>query len=66
MGIDEDLDRAMRLAAKAAVDFLVAEKGLTPADAVALASVACDVAIAQSVDLTQTVAARIPKAIFAR
>lgn len=42
MGIDVDLDRAMRMAVLETVGFLVAEKGLTPAKAFSLASLAVD------------------------
>jgi acetamidase/formamidase len=66
MGIDLDLDRAMRVATQHAVDFLVQEKGLTPADAYTVASVACDFHIAEAVDLTQVVVGKIPKSIFRR
>jgi acetamidase/formamidase len=66
MGIDIDLDRAMRLATQHAVDFLVQEKGLTPADAYTVASLACDFDVAEAVDLTQVVVGKIPKLIFRR
>jgi acetamidase/formamidase len=42
MGIDLDLDRAMRLATQEAVDFLIGERGLSAADAYTVASIACD------------------------
>jgi len=42
LGIHEDLDRALKLAVKEVVDYLVAEKGLTPANALSLASIAID------------------------
>ena len=64
MGIDVDLDRAMRVATQEAVDFLVKEKGLTPADAYILASIGCDFHVAEAVDLTQVVVGKIPKAVF--
>jgi acetamidase/formamidase len=48
------------------VDFLVREKGLTPADAYAVASVACDFHVAEAVDLTQVVVGKIPKEIVRR
>jgi acetamidase/formamidase len=66
MGIDVDLDRAMRIATAQAVEFLVREKGLSEADAYALASIACDFHVAEAVDLTQVVVGKIPKAIFRR
>ena len=64
MGIDLDLDRALRKAVAATVDFLVEERGLTPAQAFSLASIAVDFRIAEAVDLTQVVTAFVPKAIF--
>jgi acetamidase/formamidase len=64
MGIDIDLDRAMRLAVLEVVNFLVKEKGLTPAKALSLASIAVDFHVAEAVDLTQLVSGRIPKSLF--
>ena len=64
MGIDTDLDRAMRLATARVVEFLVKEKQLTPADAYALASIACDFHVAEAVDLTQVIVGKIPKSLF--
>jgi acetamidase/formamidase len=66
MGIDVDLDRAMRLATAEVIDFLTREKGLTPADAYTLASIACDFHVAEAVDLTQVVVGKIPKDVFRR
>ncbi len=64
MGIDLDLDRAMRNATRAVVDFLVREKELTPAEALSLASVAVDFRVAEVVDLTQVVVGHVPKNLF--
>jgi acetamidase/formamidase len=64
MGIDLDLDRATRHAAWGVVDFLVDEKGLTPAKALSLASIAVDFRVSEVVDLTQVVTGYIPKDIF--
>jgi len=64
MGIDLDLDRAMRKAVREVVDFLVAEKGLTPAKALSLASVAVDFRVGEAVDLTQIVTGYVPKEVF--
>jgi acetamidase/formamidase len=64
MGIDLDLDRAMRKAVRQTVDFLVAEKGLTPAKALSLASIAVDYRVGEAVDLTQVVSGYIPKEVF--
>jgi acetamidase/formamidase len=64
MGIDVDLDRAMRMAVLETVAFLVAEKRLTPAKAFSLASLAVDFQIAEAVDLAKLVTAKIPKNLF--
>ena len=64
MGIDLDLDRAARNATLEVVNFLVEEKGLTPAEALSLASIAVDFRVSEVVDLTQVVTGYVPKAIF--
>jgi acetamidase/formamidase len=64
MGIDVDLDVAMRAALRDALDFLQAEKGFTPAEAMSFASLAVDMNIGETVDFTQLVQARIPKRFF--
>jgi acetamidase/formamidase len=64
MGIDLDLDRAMRLAVQEVVNFLVAEKGLEPGYAYSLASIAVDFHVGEAVDQTQIVTGKIPKSIF--
>ena len=64
MGIDLDLDRAMRKSVTETVRFLVEEKGLTPAKAFSLASLAVDFQVAEAVDLAQLVSAKIPKSVF--
>jgi acetamidase/formamidase len=64
MGIDLDLDRAMRKAARETVDFLVQEKGLTPAKALSLCSIAVDFHIAEVVDGTQVVVGKVSKSLF--
>jgi acetamidase/formamidase len=64
MGIDLDLDRAMRKSVAATVDFLVQEKGMTPAKALSLCSIGVDFRIAEVVDTTQVVVGSIPKALF--
>lgn len=64
MGIDLDLDRAMRLAVQEVVKFLVEEKGLEPGYAYSLASIAVDFRVGEAVDQTQIVTGNIPKAIF--
>ena len=64
MGIDLDLDRSLRKAVMATVDFLVQEHGLTRSQAFSLASIAVDFRVAEAVDLTQVVTAFVPKAVF--
>jgi acetamidase/formamidase len=66
MGIDHDLDRAMRLATLEVVKFLTEEKGLTPAKAFSLASIAVDFHAAEVVDGTQLIVGKIPKDLFLR
>jgi acetamidase/formamidase len=64
MGTDEDLNKAVRIAVDEAVDFLMAERNLSRADAYMLASVAVDLHITQLVDKNKGVHAMIPKKIF--
>ncbi len=66
MGIDLDLDRAARNATWEVVNFLGEEKGLSPAEALSLASIAVDLRVSEVVDLTQVVTGYIPKSIFLR
>ena len=63
-GLDVDLNVAARIALQEAVDFLQAEKGMTAADAYALASLAVDLGIGEAVDVVNLVYAKIPKNIF--
>jgi len=64
MGLDVDLGAAMKHATQEAVNFLTTEKGLSPADAYALASVAVDFHVGEAVDFVQMVYGAIPKRIF--
>ena len=64
MGIDVDLDRSMKLAVAEAVKFLVDEKGLTPAKALSLCSIAVDFHVAEAVDGRQVIAGKIAKSMF--
>ena len=64
MGIDVDLNRAMRLAVQQVVDFLVTEKKMTTTEALVLASVGCDFHVADAVDLAQVIVGKIPKSVF--
>jgi acetamidase/formamidase len=63
-GLSVDLNEATRIAVQEAVDFLQAEKGLSAADAYALASLAVDLGIGEAFDVVNLVYARIPKNIF--
>ncbi len=64
MGMDLDLDVAMKQAAQETVNFLRDRKGLSAADAYALASIAVDFRVAEAVDAVQMVYGAIPKKIF--
>lgn len=66
MGIDGDLNRAARKATLETIDFLVKEKGLTPAKALSLCSIAIDFRIAEVVDGTQVVVGSVAKSLFLR
>ena len=66
MGIDKDLDEAMKIAVREAVELIVAEKKLDRDDAYMLCSVAVDFRVTQVVDGTKGVHAMIPKAIFTK
>lgn len=63
-GLDVDLNVASRAALQEAIDFLQGEKGMTAADAYALASLAVDLGIGEAVDIVNLVYAKIPKSIF--
>jgi len=64
MGLDLDLDRAMKEATQQTVDSLRETRGLSAADAYALASIAVDFRVAEAVDAVQMVYGAIPKKIF--
>jgi acetamidase/formamidase len=64
MGLDKDLDEAMKIAVREAVDLIASEKGLDRDDAYMLCSVAVDFRVTQVVDGTKGVHAMIPKSIF--
>jgi len=64
MGIDQDLNEALRIAVREAIDLLVAEKHLSREDAYSLCSVAVDFNVTQAVDGTKGIHAMIPKSIF--
>jgi acetamidase/formamidase len=64
MGMDLDLDVAMRNATQETVRYLMETRGLSAADAYSLASIAIDFRIAEVVDAVQVVYGAIPKKIF--
>jgi acetamidase/formamidase len=64
MGMDKDLNVAMKAAVQETVDFLIREKGLSPAEAYSLASIGCDFHVGEAVNLVQVVYGMIPKAFF--
>jgi len=64
MGLDPDLDEAARIATREMVDFLMAERRLSAADAYILCSLAADLHVTQAVDGTKGVHATIHKSIF--
>ncbi|HMH17275.1 MAG TPA: acetamidase/formamidase family protein [Burkholderiales bacterium] len=66
MGMDSDLDAALKQAAEETVAFLQREKGLSAADAYSLASVAVNYTVGEAVDQVQMVYGTIPKKIFVR
>jgi acetamidase/formamidase len=64
MGLDRDLDRALRNATYEVVRFLVAEYRLRTSEAYSVASAAVDFSVSEAVDGVQLVTALIPKSIF--
>jgi acetamidase/formamidase len=66
MGMDVDLDAALKQAAEETVAFLQREKGLSAADAYSLASIAVNYVVGEAVDQVQMVYGSIPKRIFTR
>jgi acetamidase/formamidase len=64
MGLDLDLNKALHEAAQETVTFLRDQKGLSAADAYALASVGVDFHVGEAVDAVQMVYGMIPKRLF--
>jgi acetamidase/formamidase len=64
IGMDRDLDNAMKSAVQETVSFLVKEKGLTEKEAYALASIGVDFRVAEAVNIVQVVYGMIPKSLF--
>jgi acetamidase/formamidase len=65
LGLDKDLNVAMTLAARNAINFLATHAGLTKPDAYALCSIAISFRVTQVVDIVRGVHAMIPKNLFA-
>ena len=67
-GFDEDLNKAMVIATREAVDFLAAQKtvSLTRYEAYSLVSMVGDCRVSQVVDVRKGVHCMIPKSIFAK
>jgi acetamidase/formamidase len=64
VGLDKDLNNAMTMAARNAIEFLSIRAKLTPADAYALCSIAASFRVTQVVDIVRGVHAMIPKNLF--
>ena len=64
MGMDLDLNVAMKHAVQETVAFLRDKKGLSAADAYSLASIGVDFRVAEAVDAVQMVYGDDPKNIF--
>jgi acetamidase/formamidase len=64
MGLDKDLNTAMTLAARNAIEFLSTRAKLTPHDAYALCSITVSFRVTQVVDIVRGVHAMIPKSLF--
>jgi len=64
LGLDKDLNVAMTLAARNAIDFLANHTRLTQMDAYALCSIAVSFRVTQVVDIVRGVHAMIPKSLF--
>ena len=64
LGLDKDLNVAMTLAARNAINFLATRADLTKLDAYALCSIAISFRVTQVVDIVRGVHAMIPKSLF--
>jgi acetamidase/formamidase len=65
IGLDPDLNQAMKKAVRASIKFLVDKMGMDRATALAYLSAAADFEVSQAVDQTKGIHARIRKADFA-
>ena len=64
MGMDADLNVALKEAAEETIAFLQRERGLSPADAYSLASIGVNYTVGEAVDGVLMVYGAIPKKIF--
>ena len=64
MGLDEDLDNAMRKSVENTVAFLQSHAGLTAADGYSIASIAVDFAVAEAVNGVEVIYGVVPKKLF--
>jgi len=64
MGMDRDLDTALKEAVQETIKWLGEKHGLSPADAYSLASIGVNYTIAEAVDDVQMVYGAIPKKLF--
>jgi len=64
MGMDEDLDLALKEAVRESVEFIQRRAGVTAAEAYALSSFSVDFRIAEAVNLVKMVYGVIPKKLF--
>jgi len=63
-GFHKDLNEAVKIVLRGAIQFISKTKGLTPDDAYALCSLAVDLRVSQIVDGNKGIHAMIPKGIF--
>jgi len=63
-GFHKDLNEAVKIALRDAIQFIAKTKGLSLDDAYALSSLAVDLRVTQIVDGNKGIHAMIPKAIF--
>ncbi|MGQ3017036.1 acetamidase/formamidase family protein [Phenylobacterium sp.] len=64
MGLDEDLDNAMRKSVENTVAFLQEHAGIPKADAYSISSIAVDFAVAEAVDGVEIIYGTVPKKLF--
>jgi acetamidase/formamidase len=65
MGFDTSLDRAMEIALREMINYLVETKNITRMDAYTLCSVGVDFHVTQTVNASKGVHGMLPKALFA-